>query len=659
MNTIKRLIKDQAESTRQKDEAIVNLRFTLKQYMSDASRAADQLAKSDARVEHMQAELASMEAANKNLCSLIQDERQRIDDLLADHSIELGEKEAIIASLQSDISTTATAVTVPRDRHLMRVGAGAVVKNELAHVFEKQLTLKDQIIATLHAKLAARLSSSSSSSSDANTDATTTKKCDEERFIALVKDNALFRGELNKLSVEYERLERRCTMQSDEAEAQIRALNAKLCERESQVSSLLATLDDKDALILKLRTTQRSASAESTATTTKASTNMDACESVRQRKLEGLLRLIQEKNQHIDKLTSEIDRLRQHSTSNHLNNNNYNNNNSNSAESEKSCTSSSSGRGTASSNRELTQPPPPPAQQLHRRDNLRRTSSIPRPIGASSRSPHRQTTTTTTLSSPQPRRANAPPLCGLTRSNSTPPPTTSTPLDVDTPPPPQQKQQQQAISCSTATTDHAIKQHRQLVDELKRENLSLKRQLVEARCVTAPASPTHQHTQQVNKVHRATELHKETASLREQLAAARSLNDYLAKQLEVHRATHANAEQLSLDMAKCLSMSKEELARYKERLVAHSDAEGRTRQLVNANMMASLEQELAACNAKRTKLQARTTSLLLLLCPKYVLLETSPLIHNPISQSQYSIHSSNHFEIHIYIETSTFQKCHV
>ena len=97
--------------------------------------------------------------------------------------------------------------------------------------------------------------------------------------------------------------------------------------------------------------------------------------------------------------------------------------------------------------------------------------------------------------------------------------------------------------------NYSLMKHDELVDLIQSvmtENSLLKRQME-------------------NKAPKVTELHKETASLRDQLASAKSLNEYLTKQIEIYHITHGNTEIL-IEMAQKLNLTKEELEQYKDKL---------------------------------------------------------------------------------------------
>lgn len=60
------------------------------------------------------------------------------------------------------------------------------------------------------------------------------------------------------------------------------------------------------------------------------------------------------------------------------------------------------------------------------------------------------------------------------------------------------------------------------------------------------------------------------SSLRERLADAVKINDYLRKQIEIYHITHNNTESL-LEMAQRLNLTKDELEVYKEKLAKIED----------------------------------------------------------------------------------------
>lgn len=72
------------------------------------------------------------------------------------------------------------------------------------------------------------------------------------------------------------------------------------------------------------------------------------------------------------------------------------------------------------------------------------------------------------------------------------------------------------------------------------------------------------------KAPKLTELHNEVSSLRERLADAVKINDYLRKQIEIYHITHNNTESL-LEMAQRLNLTKDELDSYKEKLAKIED----------------------------------------------------------------------------------------
>lgn len=72
------------------------------------------------------------------------------------------------------------------------------------------------------------------------------------------------------------------------------------------------------------------------------------------------------------------------------------------------------------------------------------------------------------------------------------------------------------------------------------------------------------------KAPKLTELHNEVSSVRERLAEAVKINDYLRKQIEIYHITHNNTESL-LEMAQRLNLTKDELELYKEKLAKIED----------------------------------------------------------------------------------------
>ncbi len=68
-----------------------------------------------------------------------------------------------------------------------------------------------------------------------------------------------------------------------------------------------------------------------------------------------------------------------------------------------------------------------------------------------------------------------------------------------------------------------------------------------------------------NKAPKVIEIHNELSSLRERYEESQRLNEYLRKQVEIYHITHGNMESL-IEMAHKLNLTQDELEQYKEKL---------------------------------------------------------------------------------------------
>lgn len=91
----------------------------------------------------------------------------------------------------------------------------------------------------------------------------------------------------------------------------------------------------------------------------------------------------------------------------------------------------------------------------------------------------------------------------------------------------------------------------QLVQQITNENQTLK-QRIETR------TP------------KVTEMHNELIKVREKLDVAERLNDYLRKQIEIFHIAHGNND-LLLELAHKLDLTKDELEQYKEKMARVQD----------------------------------------------------------------------------------------
>jgi hypothetical protein len=140
------------------------------------------------------------------------------------------------------------------------------------------------------------------------------KKTADDRTNMLIKENNHLKNELNKVNLELEKLENNFTVQVDEYEVEIENMANKLKEKENTIKNLITSAEEKDSLIVKLKSKLISpldqASSEQLETELSSSMSDSDKEQLKQRKIEGLLKLIYEKNQQIDALKAEMNELK-------------------------------------------------------------------------------------------------------------------------------------------------------------------------------------------------------------------------------------------------------------------------------------------------------------------------------------------------------------
>ena len=129
-------------------------------------------------------------------------------------------------------------------------------------------------------------------------------------------ENNQLKTELNKVNLELERFESHFAMQVDDYEVEIENLTNKLREKEHTIKNLIDAAQEKDSLVVKLKSklVEINGGSESILDDTQNNSFVDmepeSRESLKQRKIEGLLRLVQEKNQQIDELKNELNDLK-------------------------------------------------------------------------------------------------------------------------------------------------------------------------------------------------------------------------------------------------------------------------------------------------------------------------------------------------------------
>lgn len=90
-----------------------------------------------------------------------------------------------------------------------------------------------------------------------------------------------------------------------------------------------------------------------------------------------------------------------------------------------------------------------------------------------------------------------------------------------------------------------------LIQQINNENLALKQRIEQ-------------------KTPKVTEMHNELSNVREKLESAERLNDYLRKQIEIFHIAHGNND-LLLELAHKLDLTKDELEQYKEKMARFQD----------------------------------------------------------------------------------------
>jgi chromosome segregation ATPase len=136
------------------------------------------------------------------------------------------------------------------------------------------------------------------------------KKYEEKLY-----ENNQLKTELNKVNLELERFESHFAMQVDDYEVEIENLTNKLKEKDHTIKNLIDAAQEKDSLVVKLKTKliEMNGGSESILDDTQNNSfdmAPESRESLKQRKIEGLLRLVQEKNQQIDELRNELNDLK-------------------------------------------------------------------------------------------------------------------------------------------------------------------------------------------------------------------------------------------------------------------------------------------------------------------------------------------------------------
>jgi DNA repair exonuclease SbcCD ATPase subunit len=131
------------------------------------------------------------------------------------------------------------------------------------------------------------------------------KRTADDKTNQLIKENNQLKNELNKVNLELEKLESNFTMQVDEYEVEIESISNKLKEKENTIKNLITSAEEKDSLIVKLKS-KLIDSTETADQQMASELNALNKEQLKQRKIEGLLKLICEKNQKIEALKSEL-----------------------------------------------------------------------------------------------------------------------------------------------------------------------------------------------------------------------------------------------------------------------------------------------------------------------------------------------------------------
>ncbi len=145
------------------------------------------------------------------------------------------------------------------------------------------------------------------------------KKTADDRTNLYIKENNHLKNELNKVNLELEKLENNFTMQVDEYEVEIESMANKLKEKEHTIKNLITSAEEKDSLIVKLKSKLIAPGLDQASNLEQLESDLMNSnggmsdldkEQLKQRKIEGLLKLIYDKNQQIDALRSEMNELK-------------------------------------------------------------------------------------------------------------------------------------------------------------------------------------------------------------------------------------------------------------------------------------------------------------------------------------------------------------
>jgi len=75
--SLKKSLKENFEQLKQKEELIINLRFSLKQYINDLDRANEILLQSENRIETLQSQLVFCESSHKSIGYQLEQEKRK------------------------------------------------------------------------------------------------------------------------------------------------------------------------------------------------------------------------------------------------------------------------------------------------------------------------------------------------------------------------------------------------------------------------------------------------------------------------------------------------------------------------------------------------------------------------------------------------------
>lgn len=151
---------------------------------------------------------------------------------------------------------------------------------------------------------------------------------------ALLRENNQLKSELSTCQLELEQLESRFALQVDEYELEIESMSNKMRDKETTVKNLITSAEEKDQLIVKLKSALIAINGDNNSECTlqavderrdnESDENLSENdrESVRQRKIVGLLKLIQDKNQQIESLKCELSQAKEALTTGASNNTN-------------------------------------------------------------------------------------------------------------------------------------------------------------------------------------------------------------------------------------------------------------------------------------------------------------------------------------------------